>query len=91
MHFRKRRLIDRQPAADGRQSRLSLTRRGRAALHPLERAAEREVAALLAPLTNPEQERLVESMQTIRQLLDSSSASGAPTCSAPTAPATWVG
>jgi DNA-binding MarR family transcriptional regulator/GNAT superfamily N-acetyltransferase len=79
MNFKRRNLIDRKPATnDSRQTRLSLTRRGRSAFDPLEHAANREVSSMLAPLTNPEQERLIESMQVIQQLLDSGSAPRTP-------------
>jgi DNA-binding MarR family transcriptional regulator/GNAT superfamily N-acetyltransferase len=79
MNFKRRNLIDRKPATnDSRQTRLSLTRRGRSAFDPLEHAANREVSSMLAPLTNPEQERLIESMQVIQQLLDSGSSPRTP-------------
>ena len=54
---------------DGRVSRLSLTRQGRAAFHPLDRGAEREVATMLAKLSSPQRGALVQSMRTIEELL----------------------
>src|SRR5579883_997204 len=50
--FEKGRLISRRrETLDGRSSRLTLTRRGRAAFLPLDRAAEGEVRKMLAKLT----------------------------------------
>ena len=70
MSFEKRRLIVReQQPEDGRRSRLSLTPLGRAAFLPLERAAEREVAAMLKKLTAPRRSALIESMKTIERVL----------------------
>lgn len=72
VRFEKTGLIARKTVAeDGRQTRLSLTSRGRAVFAPLERAADREVATMLSNLTPPDRESLVGSMQTIQRLLTS--------------------
>jgi DNA-binding MarR family transcriptional regulator/GNAT superfamily N-acetyltransferase len=55
--------------ADGRQSLLTLTARGRKAFAPLEAHSQSEVAKLLAALSPPEQARLVAAMQAIEGLL----------------------
>src|SRR5712692_2019220 len=55
--------------ADGRESLLQLTRKGRAAFAPLETRARAEVAALLDRLPDPEQRQVVEAMDTIARLL----------------------
>jgi DNA-binding MarR family transcriptional regulator/GNAT superfamily N-acetyltransferase len=54
---------------DGRQSHLSLTPAGHAAFAPLDRGSHDEVAAMLAPLSNGAQARLIEAMATVAQLL----------------------
>jgi DNA-binding MarR family transcriptional regulator/GNAT superfamily N-acetyltransferase len=73
VRFEKQGLISRAPAKeDGRQSRLSLTTRGRAVFAPLERTANREVETMLSNLTPPDREALIGSMQTIEKLLTSS-------------------
>jgi DNA-binding MarR family transcriptional regulator/N-acetylglutamate synthase-like GNAT family acetyltransferase len=56
-------------ATDGRRQRLRLTEDGHAAFAPLERATERQIAALIAPLDAAGQERLVAAMATIEALL----------------------
>jgi len=56
-------------ATDGRRQRLRLTEEGHAAFAPLERATERQIAALIAPLDGSGQERLVAVMATIEGLL----------------------
>src|SRR5579863_5983277 len=64
--FEKRELLTRRPSpADARQSLLSLTPAGRAAFQPLDRQSNREAAAMLAPLSPPEQARIVDSMAAI--------------------------
>ena len=73
VRFEKRGLIARKPAKeDGRQSRLSLTTRGRSVFAPLERTANREVETMLSNLTPSDRESLIGSMQTIESLLTSS-------------------
>jgi DNA-binding MarR family transcriptional regulator/GNAT superfamily N-acetyltransferase len=56
-------------ATDGRRQRLRLTEAGHAAFAPLERATERQIAALIAPLDASGRERLVGAMATIEGLL----------------------
>jgi DNA-binding MarR family transcriptional regulator/GNAT superfamily N-acetyltransferase len=56
-------------ATDGRRQRLRLTEDGHAAFAPLERATERQIATLIAPLDASGQERLVAAMATIEGLL----------------------
>jgi DNA-binding MarR family transcriptional regulator/N-acetylglutamate synthase-like GNAT family acetyltransferase len=55
--------------ADGRQSLLQLTRRGRKAFAPLDRRSHDAVAALLAPLSPTEQRRLLDAMHWLEYLL----------------------
>jgi GNAT superfamily N-acetyltransferase len=55
--------------ADGRRSHLALTATGRAAFAPLGARSHDEIAALLAPLAETDQQRLVEAMDTIEALL----------------------
>ncbi len=68
---------DRSPR-DGRQTRLTLTRAGRAAFAPLDAAAVREVGALLARLPDPAQAALVAAMGRIETLLGGAAASSGP-------------
>jgi DNA-binding MarR family transcriptional regulator/GNAT superfamily N-acetyltransferase len=71
LKFDKLKLIRRQPSEnDGRQSCLTLTRKGHSAFSPLENGANGQVAAMLAPLSEPDQSRLIQAMQIIEQLLD---------------------
>jgi DNA-binding MarR family transcriptional regulator/N-acetylglutamate synthase-like GNAT family acetyltransferase len=68
--FEKRGLIAREASRlDGRQSHLSLTRKGREAFAPLDAASSKEVREMLAHLTDPEQERLLAGMRAIETLL----------------------
>ena len=55
--------------ADGRQSHLALTPRGRKVFAPLDARSAEEVATLLAGLPPGEQGRLIAAMQTIEELL----------------------
>lgn len=69
--FEKRRLISRKPSpSDARQSLLSLSRDGRRAFAGLDSASRGEITALLRPLADEDRARLVQSMQTIEELLD---------------------
>jgi DNA-binding MarR family transcriptional regulator/GNAT superfamily N-acetyltransferase len=54
---------------DGRESHLALTRAGHEAFAPLDRGSHDEVAAMLAPLSEGAQTRLVGAMATVEQLL----------------------
>lgn len=77
--FEKRRLIARQPeSTDGRRSRLSLTSTGRNAFAPLERGADRQVTALLAKLAPAQRKSLIDSMQTIENVLNPSKPASTP-------------
>jgi DNA-binding MarR family transcriptional regulator/GNAT superfamily N-acetyltransferase len=63
---------------DGRESHLALTPAGRTAFAPLDRGSHDEVAALLAPLSESAQARLIEAMATVEQLLGERSAAAPP-------------
>jgi DNA-binding MarR family transcriptional regulator/GNAT superfamily N-acetyltransferase len=68
--FARQGLITRKPSrADGRQQLLSLTASGRKAFARLDRGSARQVRALLAPLGEAGQERLVGAMRAIEGLL----------------------
>jgi DNA-binding MarR family transcriptional regulator/N-acetylglutamate synthase-like GNAT family acetyltransferase len=54
---------------DGRQRRLAMTAKGRAAFAPLQARSQREIAALLDPLSDADQARLVGAMQTMEAVL----------------------
>ena len=69
-NFARRGLVSKtRSTADGRQSLLSLTVRGRKAFAPLNARSHDEVAAMLARLSAAEQHRLIEAMRTIQTLL----------------------
>ena len=77
--FERRRLLSRtRSKADGRQSHLSLTGRGRAAFAPLDARSRQDIAGMLARLGPGEQRRLIESMRTIESLLAVTPESKAP-------------
>src|SRR5262245_13285778 len=68
--FEKRGLIERtRSAADGRQSHLALTRRGRDALAPLQARSHAEIGRLVGGLSPAEQRRLTEAVGAIEKLL----------------------
>jgi len=68
--FSEKGLVDRIPSAvDGRQSLISITSAGRKAFGPLDAGSRREIGAMLAALPVGRQERLVEAMATIENLL----------------------
>src|SRR6058998_181904 len=68
--FERRRLITRTRSdVDGRRSHLALTAAGRAAFAPLGARSHDEIAALLAPLADADQRRLVEAMEAIEGIL----------------------
>jgi DNA-binding MarR family transcriptional regulator/N-acetylglutamate synthase-like GNAT family acetyltransferase len=68
--FERRRLITRTRSdVDGRRSHLALTAAGRAAFAPLGARSHDEIAALIKPLVDADQRRLVEAMQTIEGIL----------------------
>jgi len=57
-------------AHDARQTRLSLTGKGRKAYSQLDARSREEVGGMLAKLAAPEQARLVDSLRAVEQLLD---------------------
>jgi DNA-binding MarR family transcriptional regulator/GNAT superfamily N-acetyltransferase len=59
--------------ADGRQSLLSLTAQGRKALAPLDARSREEVGTILSRLSGAEQDRLIDAMGTIENLLGTQS------------------
>lgn len=70
--FAKRGLIERTPSTDDRRQRLlALTAAGSAAFAPLDQRSREEIGALLAPLSEPRQRRLVEAMEAVETLLAS--------------------
>jgi DNA-binding MarR family transcriptional regulator/GNAT superfamily N-acetyltransferase len=77
--FAQRGLLARaRSPADGRQSHLSLTPAGREAFAPLDRGSHDEVAAMLAPLSDAAQARLIEAMTTVEHLLGERLSDAAP-------------
>jgi hypothetical protein len=68
--FARRRLITRMRSpTDGRQQLLRLTRKGQTIFAPLDSRAREDVAALLDPLSDAEQRRLIDAMRAIERLL----------------------
>lgn len=68
--FEERGLLRREPSPrDARQSHLFLTETGEQAFAPLDQASREEVTALLSTLSEADQGRLLEAMQTIETLL----------------------
>jgi len=68
--FRKRGLVERAPSTtDGRQRPVRLTPRGRKAFAGLDGDSSRTVRALLRPLAEESQARLIESMRAIETVL----------------------
>ena len=71
--------VRKSPAeGDARRLRLTLTPAGRKAFSPIDRASHDEIAALLAPLPNAAQRRLVGAMQTVETLLGEPEKSATP-------------
>ncbi len=62
-------LVRRRSPSDARASGLQLTRKGRAAARRLDDASRKQVMSMLARLTEPEQQRLVDAMGRIEALL----------------------
>lgn len=54
---------------DGRRQVLAVTRAGRKAFAPVDRASQAELAAMLRALAEPDQRRLLEAMDTIERVL----------------------
>ncbi|MBI5111546.1 MAG: MarR family transcriptional regulator [Rhodovulum sp.] len=70
--FEKAGLVARNPSpADARRSLLTLGRAGETAFATLDHRSAAQVASLLAPLTEADQQRLVEAMDTVESLLAS--------------------
>lgn len=70
--FERAGLLTRSPSeTDGRQMVLDLTEAGRKAYAPLDRGSQRQIAAMLAPLSADDRRRLVGAMVTVRRLLGS--------------------
>jgi DNA-binding MarR family transcriptional regulator/GNAT superfamily N-acetyltransferase len=68
--FGKKGLVRKTPSpSDGRQQLLTLTRKGEEAFAPLNSRSRAEIGALLGALSGPEQNRLVDSMHAIEDLL----------------------
>src|SRR5215469_10262374 len=68
--FRKRGWITTTPSrADRRRVLLSLTNKGRKVFLPLDRRSSEEVRAMLAQLSDSEQQRLLEAMHAIQEIL----------------------
>ncbi len=77
--FQERGLLERRPSpSDGRQQLLALTDDGRAAFTELDDASQRDVAAMLARLPDPDRGRLVEAMRRVEALLQPAPASAEP-------------
>jgi DNA-binding MarR family transcriptional regulator/GNAT superfamily N-acetyltransferase len=72
-NFARRGYVTRsQSRKDARRSWLGLTARGRAAFLPLDRAARRQIAGMIRPLSGEERQRLVLAMNTAQGLLEKS-------------------
>ena len=75
--FANARLVHRQKSErDGRESHLSLTEKGRQLFATLNGRAGEEIQSLLAKLPIAAQQRLVDSMQTVQEILGSQPAGG---------------
>jgi DNA-binding MarR family transcriptional regulator/GNAT superfamily N-acetyltransferase len=77
--FDSRGLIDRRTADnDARQSILSLTRTGEAALATLNARSQSDIAAMLTTLSDEDQHRLVEALRVVEDLLGTAPATREP-------------
>lgn len=75
----RRQLVTRRRASDdARVSRIRLTARGRARYQVLDARASDDITALLEPLGNTSQRRLVAAMEAIRSILDDSTSDDKP-------------
>src|SRR5947199_2003494 len=64
--FERRHLVERTASkADGRQSHLALTKRGRAAFAPLQARSHADIGAMLGKLSGADQKRVLEAMDTL--------------------------
>lgn len=69
--FEKQGLVRRRSSpADGRQSLLALTTKGRKTFEPLDGRSSEQVAAMLGRLAGSEQKRLIDAMRTVERVLD---------------------
>jgi DNA-binding MarR family transcriptional regulator/GNAT superfamily N-acetyltransferase len=76
--FHKRGLIRKDVSPDdARQTLLAMTAAGRKAFAPLEARSNRDVAAMLGRIVEPEQDRLVGAMRTIENLIEAKTPEGA--------------
>ena len=74
--FESRAFIVRKPSkADGRQSLLTLTSKGRRVFAPLEARSNEQVAGMLAKLSQPQRKRLVDAMHVVENLLGNGTSS----------------
>ncbi len=74
--FESRGFIVRKPSkADGRQSLLTLTSKGRRVFAPLEARSNEQVAGMLAKLSQPQRKRLVDAMHVVENLLGNGTSS----------------
>jgi DNA-binding MarR family transcriptional regulator/GNAT superfamily N-acetyltransferase len=72
--FERQGLIVRNPSShDSRQALISLTPAGRDAFEPLDQASQTGIANLMAPLSEPDQARLVAAMRLVGNLLGDTS------------------
>lgn len=77
--FERRDLLQKERStADGRQSHLTLTARGRKAFAPLNTRSQEEVGGMLGGLSAIDQARVVEAMRTIEMLLGGHAEAKAP-------------
>jgi len=77
--FTQQGLIDRQPSeTDGRQNSILLTEQGQMAFAQLNERSRHKIGELLNQLTDGNQNRLVEAMQTIEELLGTAPESKTP-------------
>lgn len=68
--FQKAGYLAKEPSkADGRVTHLALTRKGADTFAPLNRRSQEDVAELLAPLGEDQQQRLMQALSTVRTLL----------------------
>lgn len=72
--FQKHGWLDAAHGDDRRRRHLSLTDAGKKIFPPLEKGARAEVVTMLEPLTDAQQQRVVDAMRTIRESLGDSTA-----------------
>jgi DNA-binding MarR family transcriptional regulator/GNAT superfamily N-acetyltransferase len=75
--FERRGLVKRtRSGADGRQSLLTLTAKGRKTFRPLDARSNRQVASMLERISDPKRKLLVDAMHTIESAIDPDSTQG---------------